>query len=446
MVPSGLISLWEREYLESISDNTLKIRKTHLEDSGSFTDLYQPLERDGAANDHFLDNVVVLTSEECFNSRIMRKNTYNQYAPKEPGQRRPRKIGRIQFARVLVDEAHNIQHVNSVLTKNLTKLAEDGASIWFITGKPLSTVAKRLVGFMKCWDATALAKQMREPLTPRLMEIERDYNEAFSHMTAAEMSGRKDLVESAKEEMNLKIRDLSEIMHKFGIQQRDDTFFHGKMILSLTPPKLSDEWVGFLSDSWSHKYQTFYCQDLLKIEDGPSTDQGRPDLRSLVHMMRMSCIYASIPGLLDIPGCWSEDDLKKAWEKSRQNQSSMPDNANYHPRAFDASKIDDLFQSSGKLQRLVEISKGYGIGEEIPQPEDGNGSRGTKMMVIFAATMVECEIIEWVSINSFSTPIEHLPNQASRLSATRPSLGLQVFTISSPVTIVTVTHTGTILF
>ena len=447
VVSPGLISLWEREYLKYISHGTLEIRKTHLEELGSFTDLYQPLERDGAASDHFLDHVVVLTSGESFNSRIMRKNTYSQYAPLEPGQRRPKKIGRIRFARVLVDEAHDSQHVNSVLTKNLMKLAEDGASIWFITNKPLATVTKSLVSFMKCWDATALAKQKREPLTPRLIEIERGYNEAFSQMTAAEMSGQQDLVGSAKKEMNLNIQDLSGIMLEFGITQRADTFFHGKMNLSLTPPRLRDKWIGFLNESWSHKYQTFYSNDLEKIENGPWADKDRMDLRTLAHMMQMSCIYASIPGLLDVPGYWSVDEFRKAWELSRLEQSSNPDNANnIYPRTFNASRIDYLFQSSGKLQRLVRISKECGIGEENPQPEDGNESGGTKKMVVFATTMVECEIIEWVSVNSTSTPIGYLPNQVSRFSATRPSLELQVFTISSSMTKVAVTHTRTILF
>lgn len=217
VVPSGWISLWEREYFKNISHNTLEIRKSYLEELGSFTDLYQPLERDGAANDYFIDNIVVLTSEESFNSRIMRKNIYNQYTPKEPGQKRPKKIERIRFVRVLIDEAHNIQHINSVLTKNLMKLAEDGASILFITGQPLATVTKSLFGFLKCWDTIALAKQIGEPLTPRLIEIERGYKNTFRHMTAAEISGKQDLVDSAKKEMNLKIQGLSQIMLKFGI-------------------------------------------------------------------------------------------------------------------------------------------------------------------------------------------------------------------------------------
>lgn len=159
--------------------------------------------------------------------------------------------------------------------------------------------------------------------------------------------------------------------------------------------------MDFLNESWSHKYQEFYSKDLEKIEDGLFANQDKPDLSDLVHVMRMSCMYTSVPGLMDFPNCWSVDELKKAWENSGQNQSSMPDNANYiYHSAFDASMINYLFQSSGKLQRLVKISKEYGIGEENPQPEDGNGSRGTKKMVVFAATVVECEIIEWVSVNS----------------------------------------------
>lgn len=77
VVSPGLISLWEREYLKYISNSTLEIRKTHLKELGSFINLYQPLERDGAASDHFLDHVIVLTSGESFNSRIMRKNTHS---------------------------------------------------------------------------------------------------------------------------------------------------------------------------------------------------------------------------------------------------------------------------------------------------------------------------------------------------------------------------------
>lgn len=149
------------------------------------------------------------------------------------------------------------------------KLAEDRASIWFITNKPLATGTKSLISFMKCWDVTALAKQKRESLTPRFIEIERGYNEAFSQMTAAEIGDQQDLVGSAKKEMNLNIQDLSGIMLEFGIIQRADTFFHSKMNLSLTPPRLRDEWIGFLNKSWLHKYQTLYSNDLEKIENGP---------------------------------------------------------------------------------------------------------------------------------------------------------------------------------
>lgn len=61
---------------------------------------------------------------------------------------------------VLINKAHNIQYINSILTKNLTKLAEDGSSIWFIISQLFAIIVKNLFGSVKCWDATILAKQI----------------------------------------------------------------------------------------------------------------------------------------------------------------------------------------------------------------------------------------------------------------------------------------------
>lgn len=108
----------------------------------------------------------------------------------------------------MVDVAHDSQYVNSVLTKNFMKLAEDRASIWFIINKPLATVTKSLVIFMKCWDATILAKQKRKLLTLKLIKTEKGYNKAFSQMIAAKMSDQRDLVGLAKKKMNFNIKDL----------------------------------------------------------------------------------------------------------------------------------------------------------------------------------------------------------------------------------------------
>lgn len=304
VVPSDLVSLWEREYSKSISNGALRIWTSHLGQQEIFTDLYQSLEG-GTANDHRLYDIVVLTSTEVLNSSIMRKDTYYQYARKKPGQRSPKKIGRIQFARVLVDEAHDIKHVDTVL-KNLMTLAGDGASIWFITGAPLTHGTKSLAGFIKCWDATALAKRLHKPLTSRFTEIRSGCNKAFSRKTAAEASSRQDLVELAETDMNVEARGFAEIMLIFGIQRRADTSFQGKRILDLTPPTLKYEWVGFLIESLSHRYREYYSKVLDEMEDGTLANHARSGMRTLapcLNLMRMSRIYASIPGLLEIPGC-----------------------------------------------------------------------------------------------------------------------------------------------
>lgn len=89
VVSPGLISFWKREYLKYSFHGILEISKTYLKELRNFTDLYQFLERDEVASDHFVAHVVVLTSRESFNSCIIRKNTYSQYAPLEPGEKRP---------------------------------------------------------------------------------------------------------------------------------------------------------------------------------------------------------------------------------------------------------------------------------------------------------------------------------------------------------------------
>ena len=80
-------------------------------------------------------------------------------------------------------------------------------------------------------------------------------------------------------------------------------------------------------------------------------------------LMRISYIYASILGLLEILCYWSIEEFKRTWEKSWQNKYNNPNTMKYcHYRALNSSSTDYLFKSSGKLQQLVEISKEYGIG------------------------------------------------------------------------------------
>ena len=64
----------------------------------------------------------------------------------------------------MVDESHDIWGVNTTIFYNLVKQATDKASIWFIIPTPLPKGARIFAGCMKCWDATALTKQLRNPL------------------------------------------------------------------------------------------------------------------------------------------------------------------------------------------------------------------------------------------------------------------------------------------
>lgn len=128
--------------------------------------------------------MVVLTSKESLDKRIMQDNMYNSFI-EVPRRKYPRKVGRLQFARVLVDGAHDIRGVDTTFFSNIKKLAANGASVWFITATPLPKGAKSLAGCMQCWSATALARQLRNPLTQNLNETDRAYNTAFRHNAVA---------------------------------------------------------------------------------------------------------------------------------------------------------------------------------------------------------------------------------------------------------------------
>ena len=50
------------------------------------------------------------------------------------------------------------------------------------------------------------------------------------------------------------------------------------------------------------------------IEEILLANQTKPDIRAFLprlDFLRMSCIYASIFGLLEIPSCWFVDELKR---------------------------------------------------------------------------------------------------------------------------------------
>ena len=108
-----------------------------------------------------------------------------------------------------------------------------------------------------------------------------------------------------------------------------------------------------------------------------------------------------------------------------------------HYRTFNSSNTEYLLKNLGKLQRLVRISKEYGI--EL-QSKQGSKSHSVKKMVVFTTTTVDCKIIEWINVNSISKSIKYLLDKASRLSITRLILGWPVFTIFSAITKLAVTY------
>ena len=233
VVPSGLVSLWEKESLKIICNRVLRIWNAHSEKYEIFIDLYLSLES-GTRNDYCLNNIVFLTFTKSLNS-IMRKNTYYRYAPERPGQRKPKKIWKIWVARLLVYKAHDI---NNLVLKNLVTLAGERASIWFITGTPLSNGVEKFAGFLKYWDATTIVKQLREPLNPNLIrEIGIYYNKAFSSKITmdADKKDINDFIDLTNHCMELKAQEITEIMLILGIQQRGDTKFRGDKFLNFLP-------------------------------------------------------------------------------------------------------------------------------------------------------------------------------------------------------------------
>ena len=239
----------------------------------------------------------------------MKKDIYYWYTPERPEQRRLKKIGRIWFAYVFVNEAHDI---NNLFIKNLMILAGNRISIWFITGTLLFNVAEKLVGFVKCWDAFAIAKQMCKPLNPNLIRIIGIcYNKVFSSKVTMDVDKKdmNNLINLANHYMKLKAWGIIEIPLIFEIQPKGNTKFQGKKILKFLFPILKTKWMDFLSKSLSNRYRINYCEDLEKLENMkeiPLVNQAKPNMKDFLphlDLMRMSHIYASILCLLEILAC-----------------------------------------------------------------------------------------------------------------------------------------------
>ena len=416
VTPPILLPMWRREYEQTVLPGVLELRTTHLAQHASLADLYQPLQTDGEENDCCKDNVVVLTSKASLENRITNDKVYHQY-PMRGRAKRPNPVGRLRFARVLVDEAHDIRGTNTRFFSSLMKLAADGASVWFITATPLPKGAQSLAGCMKCWDATALVKNVRHPLGNVLGQIDKGYNNALRQNTVAQANKQQAVADSTRREMEQQVEKLAEIMLKFTIQRTHATLFLNEKIIDFPASVTRNEWVKFRNDVWQTKYRAFYTKDIKKMEEF-AVQAGQNFVVKIgkggFDQMRMNRIYAGIPGLLEMPGNWTNEQLEAARLKSREEGSSTADWARFiDNRPFSPQQIDFLVQSSSKLQRLIEILGKFKIGEKLPplKPK-GSTSRetshteaiakppGIRKVVIFALYPVECEIIEWVSLDS----------------------------------------------
>lgn len=149
MAPRYLVCMWRKKYEKTVLTGILDLQTTHLDENTSFADLYLPLKTDGKEDGFCNNNVVVLRSKTNIKTHIMDHCIYHLYF-KLDYQKCLKPVKKLQFARVLVDKAYNIQGANTAFFKNLMKLAANGASIWFIIATPLPKGANSFAGFIKC--------------------------------------------------------------------------------------------------------------------------------------------------------------------------------------------------------------------------------------------------------------------------------------------------------
>ncbi|MCJ1349374.1 hypothetical protein MMC31_007614 [Peltigera leucophlebia] len=444
VTPPILVPIWQREYEKTVLPGVLELRTTHLRQHASLADLYQPLQTDGKEQDGCKDNVVILTSKTSLETRIMDDKVYHQY----PSAKHPKPVGKLRFARVLVDEAHDIRGINTAFFKNLVKLAADGASIWFITATPLPKGAKSLAGCMKCWDATAFVKNLRDPLSDNLGQIDKGYINAFRQNAVAQANEQQAVADATRKEMEQQVEKLAKIMLKFTIQRTRNTLFLNKKIIDFPLLVTLTEWVKFPDHGWETKYQAFNSKDIKKMKEfAVQAGQNFDDRirKGGFDHMRMNRIYAGIPGLLEMPGNWTTEQLKAARLKSHEEGSSAADWVRFiDNRAFSPKQIDFLVKSSSKLQRLIEILGEFKIGERLPALEPkGNKSPdkspteplknppGIRKVVIIALYPVECEIIEWAIRDKTGLAVAHL--QRSLNNEERQRLTNEAFQGDDPV-------------
>lgn len=94
MAPSGLVSMWQKELEKTILPGVLQLQAVHRKQNVILRDLYRPYTPDEEDNDYHKDNMVVLTSKESLDQRIIYGNIYYRYSH-PPRQKFPNKVGRL---------------------------------------------------------------------------------------------------------------------------------------------------------------------------------------------------------------------------------------------------------------------------------------------------------------------------------------------------------------
>lgn len=208
--------------------------------------------------------------------------------------------------------------------------------------------------------------------------------------------------------MDGEVAKLAKIMLEFTIQRRLETSFLGQNSLCLPLTTKKEEWLEFENDHGQSKYQASYTKNIETMNKFTLSHKQTYAtlLASGLEHMRMNCIYAGIPGLIDIPGKWTTNDLILARKESERDCSSIADAIRFiGHRAFDQLEIDFLVKSSAKLQRLIKLLEDMKTGEYlsllennvIKSPGEYPRLLNKRKMVIFASYPAECEIIEWVN-------------------------------------------------
>lgn len=375
IVPTGAINMWEAEFQKSVTPTIVEVRKTHGDHHAQLDDLLvkadgKPLQDPDRGRPWY--KVVVLTTKESLRTRIMDRL--------ERVDGRKRVVARLKFARVIVDESHEIRNVNTHFVRSLRRLSDDGkTAMWFMTGTPLPKGPGSVKANFLCWSRCGGSQD----LVGKLDNVLSKYNSSAKKLEKAPAEGDV----AADRGLATQAECLAAMLKPYMLQRTAETRFRGHALLDV--PRMSSklaklDFVGPWGARWQRYYQGLQGQIeqeriQRQAEALRTNTTARPVL--ILNLLRMARIYAGIPGLMALKGNWTVEDIK-------QELAGGAD-------LFNSSQLQDLYDSSAKLQALVEECRRL----EIPTTEEPDRQgKSSEKMVIFASTPIEAHIIDLVSI------------------------------------------------